>query len=41
MTAAASDFERLGALQAELGALASERDELEAAWLEQSEALEA
>jgi ABC transport system ATP-binding/permease protein len=40
MAAAATDHGRLRELDAELRALASERDELEAAWLERSEALE-
>jgi ATP-binding cassette subfamily F protein uup len=41
MAAAATDHDRLRELDAELRALAAERDELEAAWLERSEALEA
>jgi ATP-binding cassette subfamily F protein uup len=41
MAAAATDFDRLRTLQAELTALSTERDDLEAAWLEASEALEA
>jgi ATP-binding cassette subfamily F protein uup len=40
MVAAATDHVRLGELQAELEALAGEREALEAAWLETSEALE-
>jgi ATP-binding cassette subfamily F protein uup len=40
MAAASTDFDRLRTLQAELTALSAERDELEAAWLEASEALE-
>ncbi|HEX5924518.1 MAG TPA: ATP-binding cassette domain-containing protein, partial [Baekduia sp.] len=40
MAAAATDHDRLRELDAELRALAVERDELEAAWLERSEALE-
>jgi ATP-binding cassette subfamily F protein uup len=40
MAAAATDHDRLRELDAELRALAAERDELEAAWLERSEALE-
>jgi ATP-binding cassette subfamily F protein uup len=41
MAAAATDHGRLRELDAELRALAGERDELEATWLERSEALEA
>jgi ATP-binding cassette subfamily F protein uup len=41
MAAAASDHVRLGELQAELEATAAEREQLESAWLETSEALEA
>jgi ABC transport system ATP-binding/permease protein len=41
MAAAATDHGRLRELDAELRALAAEREELEAAWLEGSEALEA
>jgi ATP-binding cassette subfamily F protein uup len=40
MAAAATDHDRLRELDGELRALAAERDELEAAWLERSEALE-
>jgi ATP-binding cassette subfamily F protein uup len=40
MAAAATDPDRLRALGAELSALAAERDDLEAAWLEASEAAE-
>jgi ABC transport system ATP-binding/permease protein len=40
MAAAATDHARLRDLQSELNALVAERDELEAAWLETSEALE-
>ena len=40
MAAAATDHDRLRELDAELRALAAERDELEATWLERSEALE-
>ena len=40
MAAAATDHDRLRALQAELAALAAEREELEAAWLEASETAE-
>jgi ATP-binding cassette subfamily F protein uup len=40
MAAAATDHSRLGELDAELRALLAEREELEAAWLERSEALE-
>jgi ATP-binding cassette subfamily F protein uup len=40
MAAAATDHDRLRELDAELRTLATERDELEAAWLERSEALE-
>jgi ATP-binding cassette subfamily F protein uup len=40
MAAAATDHDRLRELDAELRALAIERDELEAAWLQRSEALE-
>jgi ATP-binding cassette subfamily F protein uup len=40
MAAAATDHDRLRELDAELRALAAERDELEAAWLERSEASE-
>jgi ATP-binding cassette subfamily F protein uup len=40
MAAAATDFDRLRTLQSELTALAAEREELEAAWLEASETLE-
>ena len=36
----ATDHVRLGELTAELDALAAERDELEAAWLEAAAALE-
>ena len=41
MAAAATDFGRLRALQDDLTALGAERDQLEAAWLEASEAAEA
>jgi ABC transport system ATP-binding/permease protein len=41
MAAAATDHERLRELQSELAALAAEREEAEASWLETSEALEA
>jgi ABC transport system ATP-binding/permease protein len=41
MAAAATDFDRLRELQGELSALAGEREELEGAWLEASEAAEA
>jgi ABC transport system ATP-binding/permease protein len=41
MAAAATDHARLRELSAELTALRSERDELEAAWLEAAEVLEA
>ena len=41
MVGAATDHVRLRELQAELAATAAERDQLEAAWLETSEALEA
>ncbi len=41
MAASATDASRLGQLQDELTALGAERDALEAAWLEVSEALEA
>jgi ATP-binding cassette subfamily F protein uup len=41
MAAAATDHERLRALDAELRALTAERDALEAAWLETAETLEA
>ena len=41
MAAAATDHVRLGALQAELEAARAERERLESAWLETSEALEA
>ncbi len=40
MAAAATDHDRLRELDAELRALAAEREELEGAWLERSEALE-
>jgi ATP-binding cassette subfamily F protein uup len=40
MAAAATDHDRLRELDAELRAVAAERDALEAAWLERSEALE-
>ena len=40
MAAAATDHDRLRALDAELRALQAERDELEAAWIETSETLE-
>ena len=40
MAASATDHVRLRELQATLDALAAEREELEAAWLESSEALE-
>ncbi|CAA9486097.1 MAG: hypothetical protein AVDCRST_MAG13-1458, partial [uncultured Solirubrobacteraceae bacterium] len=40
MAASATDHGRLRELDAELGALAAERDALEASWLELSEALE-
>jgi ATP-binding cassette subfamily F protein uup len=40
MAAAASDHELLGSLQLELDTLDGQRDEVEAAWLEASEALE-
>jgi ATP-binding cassette subfamily F protein uup len=40
MAAAATDHDRLRELDAELRGLTAERDELEAAWLERSEALE-
>jgi len=40
MVAAASDHVRLGELQAELGAQATEREKLESAWLESAEAVE-
>jgi len=40
MAVAATDHDRLRELDAELRALSAERDELEAAWLERSEALE-
>ena len=36
----ASDHERLSALSGQLGALAAEREALEAEWLEAAEALE-
>jgi ATP-binding cassette subfamily F protein uup len=41
MAAAATDHERLRELQSELAALAGEREQAEASWLETSEALEA
>jgi ATP-binding cassette subfamily F protein uup len=41
MAQAATDFDRLRALNEELATLAGERDDLEAAWLEASEAAEA
>jgi ATP-binding cassette subfamily F protein uup len=41
MAAAATDFERLRSLQAELGTVVAEREALEAAWLETAETLEA
>ena len=41
MAAAATDFQRLRELQDELAQAAGERERLEAAWLESSEALEA
>ncbi|HWI73813.1 MAG TPA: ATP-binding cassette domain-containing protein, partial [Baekduia sp.] len=40
MAAAATDYDRLRALQSELAALTTERDDLEAAWLDASEAAE-
>jgi ATP-binding cassette subfamily F protein uup len=40
MAAAATDHDRLRALQSDLAALSAERDDLEAAWLEASEAAE-
>jgi ATP-binding cassette subfamily F protein uup len=40
MAASATDHERLRELQADLQALVAEREELEAAWMEQAEALE-
>jgi hypothetical protein len=40
MAAQATDHVRLGELDAELSALATERDELEAAWLEAAAVLE-
>jgi ATP-binding cassette subfamily F protein uup len=40
MAAAATDHDRLRALQTDLAALTAERDDLEAAWLEASEAAE-
>jgi hypothetical protein len=40
MAAAATDHARLSALQRELEALIAERDALETAWLQASEALE-
>ncbi len=40
MAASASDHARLGELQSELEALATEREQLEAAWIETAEALE-
>jgi ATP-binding cassette subfamily F protein uup len=40
MAQAATDFDRLRTLNAELAAVATERDELEGAWLEASEAAE-
>jgi prefoldin subunit 5 len=40
MAASATDHTRLRALQSELEALRAEREELESAWLETSEALE-
>jgi ATP-binding cassette subfamily F protein uup len=40
MAAAATDYDRLRELQAELAALTAERDDLEGAWLEASEAAE-
>jgi ATP-binding cassette subfamily F protein uup len=40
MATAATDYDRLRALQAELAALTGERDDLEGAWLEASEAAE-
>ena len=40
MAASATDHERLRELQAELDALAAEREELEAAWLEAAETAE-
>jgi ATP-binding cassette subfamily F protein uup len=41
MAASATDHSRLGELGSELEALAAERDELEGAWMETSELLEA
>jgi ATP-binding cassette subfamily F protein uup len=40
MVASATDFSRLGELQAEVEAVRAEREEVEAAWLEAAEALE-
>ena len=40
MAAASTDFDRLRELQAELTTLGTEREELEGAWLEASEAAE-
>ena len=40
MAAAATDHVRLRELQAELAAVAAERESLEAAWLEAAETLE-
>jgi ATP-binding cassette subfamily F protein uup len=40
MAEAASDHERLAELQGELEAVAGEREEAEAAWLEASEVVE-
>jgi hypothetical protein len=41
MTESATDHIRLGELQAELAAVAAERESLEAAWLAAAETLEA
>jgi len=41
MAAAASDYARLGELQPQLGLLVAEREDLETAWLEASESLQA
>ena len=40
MAAAATDYGRLRELQADLAALASERETLEAAWLEAAELID-
>jgi ATP-binding cassette subfamily F protein uup len=40
MEASATDHSRLGELQAELDALLTEREQLEASWLDTAEALE-